>query len=246
MILLIILLILVAILFIINLLNKSKLKKYFKESNVIVFGKKGSGKDVLFNYITNTKKEYYSNIPYTNKNYLLVTPNMLKLGDNTFENMLNNEVKKCQWNFKEGVDFFFSDCGIYLPSQYDSILHKKYKGLPLVYAVSRHLGNHNIHCNAQNLERIWKALREQADVYIKCLKIIKLPFFLILQYRTYDKYSSAVNDIRVTKGGIFKTSDTIKVQHANYGEIEEKFIILSKRKINYDSRYFKKVFIEEE
>lgn len=242
----IILFTIVAILFIINLLNKSKLKKHFNNSNVIVFGKKGSGKDVIFNYITNTKKKYYSNIPYTNKNYEIVVPNQLRLGDNTFENMLNDSVSKCTWKFEEGVDFFFSDCGIYLPSQYDSILHKKYKGLPLVYAVSRHLGNHNIHCNAQNLERIWKALREQADIYIKCLKTIKLPFFLVVKYRTYDKYSSAVNDIRVTKGGLFSTSDTIKVQHANYGEIEEKFIILSKRKIKYDSRYFKQVFIKEE
>lgn len=227
----------------INFLNKNELKKFFNNNNVIVYGKKGTGKDVLFNYITNTRKYYYSNIPYTNKNYQLITPNDLKLGSNTFENMLHNQVLKCNWNYKEKTDFFISDCGVYLPSQYDSILHKNYKGLPLFYALSRHIGLHNVHCNAQNLERIWKALREQADIYIKCLKTIKLPFFLVVKYRYYDKYQSAVNDIRITKGGLLKTSDTIKVQNANVGIIKEKFIIVSKYKTKYNSRYFKDLLI---
>lgn len=227
----------------INFLNKYELKKFFNNNNVIVYGKKGTGKDVLFNYITNTRRFYYSNIPYTNKNYELITPNDLKLGSNTFENMLHNQVIKCDWNFKEKIDFFISDCGVYLPSQYDSILHKNYKGLPLFYALSRHIGLHNVHCNAQNLERIWKALREQADIYIKCLKTIKLPFFLVIKYRYYDKYNSAVNDIRIAKGGLLKTSDTIKVQNANVGIIKEKFIIVSKLKTKYNSRYFKDLLI---
>lgn len=228
-----------------NIVYKFRLKKIFNANNVIVFGKKGTGKDIIFNYITNTRKFYYSNIPYTNKNYELITPNDLKLGDNNYENLLNNDIHKCAWNYKENIDFFISDSGVYLPSQYDSILHKKYKGLPLFYALSRHIGCHNIHCNTQNLERLWKALREQADYYVKCLKTIKIPFFLIVKVRTYDKYSSAVNDIRICKGGIFGKSDVVKVQNANVGEIKEFSIIVSKRKTKYNSRYFKEVFLEK-
>lgn len=236
--------IILSIILIINYFNKQKLKTHFNNSNVIVYGKKGSGKDILFNFITNTRKKYYSNIPYTNKNYQLITPNDLKLGDNSFENLLNNNIEKTEWDYQEGIDFFISDCGVYLPSQFDSVLHKKYKGLPLFYALSRHIGKHNVHCNAQNLERIWKALREQADIYIKTLKTIKLPFLLIVKYRIYDKYSSAVNDIRITKGSIFHTSDNIKIQNANVGEIKEGFIIVTKFKTKYNSRYFKQLFIK--
>lgn len=244
MIFIIILLIIIFIIFLINFLNKNELKKYFNNSNVIVYGVKGSGKDIIFNMITNSRKFYYSNIPYSNPNYELFNLYDLQLGNNTFENLINNNIQKVEWKFKEKIDFFISDGGCYLPSQYDYLLHKYYKGLPLTYALSRHIGLHNIHINSQNLERIWKALREQSDIYIKCLKTIKLPFILITKYRIYDKYSSAVNDIRVCKGGLLKTSDTIKVQNANVGLIKEKFVINFKFKIKYNSRYFKQIFIK--
>lgn len=236
--------IILSIILILDRINKEDLKSKFKNSNVIVFGKKGSGKDIVFNYITNTRKKYYTNVPYTNKNYELITPNDLKLGLNTFESMLHQSIEKIDWRFDEKIDFFISDCGIYLPSQYDSVLHKNYKGLPLFYALSRHIGLHNVHCNTQNLERIWKALREQADIYIKCLYTIKLPFFLVVKYRTYDKYSSAQQDIRLCTGGLLTTPAEIKVQNANVGEIKERFIILSKHKTKYNSRYFKDIFIK--
>lgn len=245
MILFFILFIILFIIFCINLHNFNDLKNYFNSNNVIVFGKKGTGKDIIFNSITNKRKKYYSNVPYTNSNYELITPNQLKLGTNTFEKLLNDCIEKVNWNFQENVDVFISDCGIYLPSQYDSILHRKYGGLPLVYALSRHIGNFNIHCNAQALDRIWKVLREQADIYIKTLKTIKMPFFLVVKYRVYDKYSSALNDIRPLKKKLLE-SDTAAVQNANVGFIKESFIIVTKRKTRYNSRYFRTLFIEEE
>lgn len=239
-------LILILIFILINFYNKSKLKNYFKKSNVIVYGKKGSGKDVLMDFIATSKKEYYSNVPYSKKPLEIVNPNQLRLGNNTFESMLNNQVDKVCWDYKEGVDFFISDCGVYLPSQYDYILHKKYGGLPLLYALSRHIGLHNIHCNAQNLERIWKPLREQADIYIKVLETIKLPFILITKYRVYDKYQSAVQDVRITKQSLLKKDSTITVHQANVGDISEGWIIRLKCNVKYDSRYFKKIFIKHQ
>lgn len=244
MIVLIIILIILLIIIIINELNKHKLKNYFKKSNVIVYGKKGSGKDVLMDYIATSKKEYYSNVPYSKQPLELVNPNDLKLGNNTFESLLNGKVEKTQWPYKEGTDFFISDCGVYLPSQYDYILHKKYGGLPLLYALSRHIGKHNIHCNAQNLERIWKPLREQADIYIKVIETINLPFFLLTKYRVYDKYQSAVQDVRITKQPLLKKDSNITVHQANVGSIEEGWILRLKKNVKYNSRYFKDVFIE--
>lgn len=241
-----ILAILLLIFFFIDTINKYQLIKFFNSNNVIVFGKKGTGKDLIFNFITSKKNKYYSNIPYTNQNYELFTLSDLKLGDNTFENTLNDNIIKSQWKFDEKTDFFISDCGIYLPSQYDYILHKKYSGLPLFYALSRHIGNHNVHCNVQSLERIWKPLREQADIYIKTLKTFKLPLFLVVKYRVYDKYSSATNDIRPVKEKLLKKDSQIKIQNANVGIIFEKTIFLFKPFIRYNSHYFKEKFITSE
>lgn len=240
----IILIISILLITILNTIHFNELKSFFRLGNVIVFGSRGKGKDVLFNTISNKDKFYYSNIPYTNKNHEIITIKDLELGDNTFNNLINNDFKKVNWKFKENTDFYLSDCGAFMPSQYDSTLHKIYPSFPITYAFSRHIGNHNIHCNSQNLERIWKALREQADTYIKCLGVIKLPFFLILKYRIYDKYSSARNDIRPIKVGLLKNDSNIKIQNANVGYIKESWIIVSKRKTKYNSRYFKEILID--
>lgn len=240
----IIAIVIISIIIIINFVNKAELKKMFKKNNVIVFGKKGTGKDMIFNYITNTK-EYYANIPYSKLPQLLVKVSDLKLGDNTFETLLNDKVIKVSWPYKENTDVFISDCGVYLPSQYDYILHKKYGGLPLLYALSRHIGNFNIHCNAQALERIWKPLREQADWYIKTLDTVNLPFMLLTKYRIYDKYSSALNDVRPLKMPLLGKSEPVNQVHlANTGIVKEKWIIQLKRNVKYDTRYFRKIFIK--
>lgn len=242
----IIALIIVLIIVIVNAINKAELKKIFNKNNVIVFGKKGTGKDMIFNYITNTK-EYYANIPYTKLPQLMINVSELKLGDNTFETLLNDKIVKVSWPYKENTDIFISDCGVYLPSQYDYILHKKYGGLPLLYALSRHIGNFNIHCNAQALERIWKPLREQADWYVKTLDTVSLPFMLLTKYRLYDKYQSALNDVRVVKLPLLNndSENNVRIHNANNGIIKERWIIQLKCNVKYDTRYFKKVFIKD-
>ena len=96
-----------------------------------------------------------------------------------------------------------------LPSQYDTKLYKSYPSFPIFYALSRHLYNSNIHCNTQNLSRVWKALREQADFYIKCIEV-KKPFilglfgFLRIDFICYDKYESANNSLLLKNSSIYK------------------------------------------
>ena len=51
-----ILLIIVLIFVIIERINTSSLVKYFEMGNVIVFGKKRKGKDLLFNKVINARK----------------------------------------------------------------------------------------------------------------------------------------------------------------------------------------------
>ena len=80
----------VTIFFIKNHLKVKEMIKEFKRSNVIVFGKKGTGKDLVFNYVINKRKEtYYSNIDYGG-DYKYIETKDLTTG-NTYVDFINNE-----------------------------------------------------------------------------------------------------------------------------------------------------------
>ena len=148
------------------ILTQKRLKDYFK-SSVIVFGSKGSGKDLLFQKVIymNRKKEYYSNITYGYKHHDISIKD-ISVAPNTYNDFINGKISTIDRKEEmEGKDIYLSDCGVFLPSTFDSTLNKTYPSFPIYYALSRHLYNQNIHCNTQNLERIWKQLREQSDKY---------------------------------------------------------------------------------
>lgn len=237
-----IIIVIILLYFIISyLITKERILKRFEKNNVIVYGSKGSGKDLLFQWvIKKRKKPYLSNVNY-GYHFYDTSINDYCLKNNTFNNFVSNNINIEQKNDNyEGLDFYISDCGVYFPSQLDSTLHKIYPSYPINYALSRHLYNSNIHCNCQNLERVWKALREQADYYIKCLGVIKLPFILIIRLREYEKYQSAVNGALPLKKHLtnkFYKSEK-KVYDATNGLIINSFVIIKKRDIKYDTRYF--------
>lgn len=218
----------------------------FKDGNVIVYGKRGKGKDVLFHYATlHDKRKYHlSNIKY-NDYSIIKDIKVYDIRPNTYETFIDNNYQIIKpnkvFNKYYSIDYFFSDAGIYFPSQLDSILHKKYPYLPIVYALSRQLWLSNIHCNSQSLDRIWKPLREQADSYIKCLGCIKIFGLMFLSYRFYDKYSTALQDVRPFKPvGINNefSKAQVAIEQARYGIIKEGCIIMFTKNIKYDSRAF--------
>ena len=77
--------------------------------------------------------------------------------------------------------------------------------------------------NSQNLERAWKALREQADFFVWCRGVIHLPGLLIIKCISYDKYQSALNHTLPMPTGFFnKTTRALKAQFdATNGEIKK-------------------------
>lgn len=225
------------------------LKNAFKENSVLVFGSKGKGKDLLFQKVIylRKKEEYLSNISYGYKG--TVTPiNCLSLDPNTYENFINDDISKVKKLDFEKKDYYLSDGGIHLPSQEDHYLHKRYKSLPLYYALSRQLYLQNIHVNTQCMSRLWKALREQADYYIKCRKKIVLPFMIICFITTYEKYSSAENELLPMRGRFFNKFSKAEVDQyeATNGLIENRFYIILKKHIKYDTRYFKDIVLNND
>lgn len=219
----------------------------FKHCNVIVAGKKGRGKDLLFQYVIKKRKkeDYYSNIDYGYKRNKVQLKDM-KIGDNTYEDFIQNKIVKAPHKFKEKTDFYISDGGIYLPSYMDSKLYREFAGLPIFYALSRHLYNSNVHVNVQNFGRLWKALREQADYYVYVKKTMHLPFILITSVYTYDKYQSAEQNLKPLKSRLMnKFSHAEKDKYdAQNGEISHFFIWQFTKSIHYDTRAFERICLK--
>ena len=150
-----------------TLAQNKRILSYFKDDSVCVFGKKGKGKDILFQYVIRKQKvRPYSNTQYGDYNDLISIKDLQI--NNTFANAINEEWRKCDnYKIREGADIFISDCGVYLPSQYYSTLDKLYPDLPLFMAVSRHLSDSNVHINTQNIGRVWDKVREQCGYFIQ-------------------------------------------------------------------------------
>lgn len=238
-------------LIIILLKNHFKLKKVvyaFKNSNVIVFGAKGTGKDLLFQWIIRKRHEkYFSNIPYGYK-YKHIDLKDVSVAPNTYETFINGDITKVKRDKnREGKDIYISDGGIYLPSQMDTKLYKSYPSFPIYYALSRHLYNSNIHVNTQNLTRVWKSLREQADYYILCVQTIKIGFILITRFISYDRYESAEKKLRPMTSRVLNKYSKAEydVYTATNGDIHKAFIFQFSWNIKYDTRFFKKVIFNK-
>ena len=221
------------------------LRRRFKRCNVIVFGKKGSGKDLLFNKVINLRKEpCYTNIPYSRAYCLDARIQDFAVAPNTYRSFLDDNIQVIDKVLAERMDFYISDGGIALPSQYHGELDKKYPSLPIFYALSRHLTNSNIHINTQNLNRIWDKLREQADTYIRVERTINIFGFLFTTFTVYDYYESAKKCLQPYPHSIFSSSYNTAQRNEYYavnGRIDRHLICQHKSTVMYDTRYFHKV-----
>lgn len=230
--------------------NAKKMALKFKKGNVIVFGTKGSGKDLIFQKVISKRKKepYNANIPY-GYNYTEITLNELSVAPNTFEDFIDNKITKIpRIEQREKTDAYISDGGVYLPSQYDTKLSKLYPSLPIFYALSRQLYSMNIHINTQALNRVWVKLREQADFFYKAIDTYRIFGILFTKVRYYETYQSAEQNILPLKKQFMnKNLNNLAEQYyATHGEIKDFWICQRISKIKYDTRHFKKVLFQDE
>lgn len=220
---------------------------HFKHCNVLVAGKKGSGKDLLFQWVINKRhKPYYANIGYGGK-FKKIALKDVSCSPNDYDHIVNDKIERTKHLFKEKSDIYISDIGIYLPSYMDSKLYVKFPSMPVFYALSRHLYNNNVHCNTQNIERGWKALREQADFYIIVKRTWKiLGFLFVTKYYSYDRYESARKGLLPIKTRLLNKyakaeSDVYK---ATNGDIRTGYIFQLKPFLKYDTRAMEKLLLK--
>lgn len=237
-----------AVILLSNSFKLAEIRRIQKKNNVIVFGHKGKGKDLIFQWFINKRKEpYYSNANYGGEWRREQLTNLSV--ENDYNDFINGTIKTAKKDEnREGIDTYISDGGVYLPSTHDTALHKRYKGMPIFYALSRHLYNANVHVNVQNIERLWKALREQADYYIKAEGVLKLPFFLIIRGCAYENYQDALQNLKPLRKRLLDKNESkthLEIANSSRGKITRFFIILPKSKIYYDTREFHKVIFGE-
>lgn len=233
--------------------NNNFVANKFANNNVITFGVKGSGKDLLTQLAINKRKTpYYATIPYGG-DYSPITVKELTVEPNTHDYMVLDQIVQIKKDHnREGVDCYISDGGIYLPSHLDTQLTKAYPSFPIYYALSRHLYNSNIHINTQALNRIWVKLREQADHYFMARGVIKIFGLLFIKVRYYSEYSSAeqhklpmAKDVTFQNLGFGnKFNRALKLQfEAENGIIKDFICCIRVKNVHYDTRVFhEKIF----
>lgn len=218
----------------------------FKRCNVIVAGKKGTGKDLLFQWVINKRKRepYYANIYYGNR-YTNIKLTQVSTAPNDYARIVNDNIEPQPHTIKEKSDIYISDIGIFLPSYMDSTLYKRFPSMPIFYALSRHLYSNNVHCNTQNIERGWKALREQADFYCICKKTFKIFGFIITKVITYDKYESAKAGLLPIKTRLMNkySKAEVDIYKATNGDIRQGHIIQRVKSLKYNTRAFEEILL---
>lgn len=224
----------------------------FKQGNVCVTGLRGRGKDMLMaNVIARKKQDYVSNIDYAcfNLSHIPLDLNKLDLGGNKYDDFIKGTVKAYKYPYPENRDIYISDVGVYFPAQYCNELNRQYQEFPYFMALSRQLGNANVHINVQNLNRAWDKIREQSDNYIYCRWCIYIPFIrLVIQRVTvYDKYESCLNRVKPfrTSVPLFGSSDAkarVRIEKDKFnqqnGNIKGRTLIYFNRS-HYNTRHFK-------
>lgn len=222
--------------------------KLFRTGNVSVCGLKGSGKDMLFaNIVRRRKAPYISNTNYGGY-WIKFQPDQLNPRNN-WRDFMSDTIKRYNYPFGDGMDFYIADGGVYMPSQNQGELCKEYSHIPVFMALSRHLGDCNVHYNVQNLNRMWDKIREQSDTYIRCIKCKVLFRKLVIQkVIIYEKYESAVNRVppfRLRRPWFNRDRmQQWEIQKANYeishGSVKARTLIYF-NKSKYNTRVFKEM-----
>lgn len=232
-----------------------KIIKLFDSGNCIVYGEKGSGKDVLTgNVCARRRSKYVSNMDYTQDDrFVKLDFDLLDCGGNTWKDFISGDVKYYDYPYPDGADIIISDVGIYLPCQYNNELNKRYPFLPTFFALERQLSNGgSLHCSTQDLRRPWDKLREQARRYILCLGVFKplMKIGIVVQkIRIYSLYDSALKQIHPCRVSVplFANADQrLKAQmHRDnffntHGEVNQ-YILVYFNKSKHDTFYFRKL-----
>ena len=223
--------------------------------SLIVFGKRGHGKTLLFSVMARMcrKKGYLSTSPLKQEGEIRVgIAEDLQVLPNTYRSFIlgNPQPVERREEF-EGKPVFVDDGAIYLPNYADAELKKAYPSLPVAYALWRHLYDAPWYINSQAVGRTYKLVKEQADGFIRARRVSWLFGVGLLRLTYYSNIESAERDLApFPRPPLFRGRGDWKARKAEYeathGEIVDVRILVLSSHHRYDSRYFRSVLMPEE
>lgn len=243
------------LLYFLNKFKQARLVRYFKDYSVLVGGARGTGKDMLFNYVIyKRKRSYIGNVRYAqfpsttdtsvkpkDKKHIIFEPLIQwSVGGNTNRNFIEDRLRPYTYPYNDDIDYYISDVGVYFPAQEVNDLNKRYPSATVFQALLRHLGNANLHANTQAFNRPWDKLREQFEIYILCRRC-KVFFgrFVHQKLTVYDNYDTALSKARPLRKGLGRTARLeYRKFTSKYGLVKDISVWYPLRK-KYDTRVFK-------
>lgn len=225
-----------------------RLLREYKKDSLIIFGKRGHGKSLLFSEMTrmdDKENGSLSNTDFKRKKQEVINISKISVSPNTWDNVLKGKFYKIKKNQTwEGKPVYIDDAGIYLPNFADALLKKNYGSMPLAFAVWRHLYNAPMHINSQACDRVWKLLREQADGFIEARFTFRFLGLAFIHCTYYKKADSAEQSLLPMKKSLFNKFNVAEYNQycATHGEIKDFLIFAPVWRNKYDSRWFHKKF----
>lgn len=223
-----------------------KFLREVKQDSLIVFGKKGKGKTLLFSEMTRMDKKtgYLSNTDFKHKKQQIINPAEINVAPNNWEDILKGKIKKIKRKDFENKPVYLDDAGIYFPNFADAMLKKLFDSMPPAFAVWRHLYNAPIYINSQDVNRVWKLLKEQQNGAIQCRRTWRLGPLAIIHCTYYANLESAAKELLPMKESIFNKYNKaeLNLYNANNGLIKDFVIFAPTWRNKYDSRYFRTQF----
>lgn len=228
-------------------------KRLFKSGNVCVTGLRGTGKDLIFGNVIHSRKDepYVSNLDYGGE-YHEFNYKDIDLGGNTYDSMLSAPLYY-EYPFAPGTDVYISDVGCYFPAQYCNELNKKYSSIPYYLALCRQVSHNNVHINVQNLNRAWDKIREQSDLYLRCVRCFYLFGLVIQEVIVYDQYEACVHRVKpcrikmplisLNQGDLLQRQMYIDNFENSHGSVKRVWLIYINRS-EHDTYYFEKLLKE--
>lgn len=214
--------------------------------NTIVYGSKGSGKTLMFSILARSSKYgYASNTEFYHDNGVLIDPSDISCAPNTWENVLNGDIKPINCKpLLEKKPIFLDDAGVYVPNFAEYMLKTRYPSMPISFALWRHFYDAPIHINSQDIGRTWKLIREQQSAFVRCKGVLRFGFFGIVKCVYYDRVSGAIAEVEPIKRLAFNKQSKSEYEKfvSTYGNVRSLSVPFLYSHHKYNSRYFHNEF----
>jgi hypothetical protein len=218
-------------------LQDAWLKRAFERGNCIVFGIRGTGKDLIFSHVIHLRNvvNYAVRTDYKCKTIVLENLKTLQCGTNTFRNLLEGVIKPYMDPFLPGADIYVPDASLYLACQNNNELNAALPGLPIFQALGRQI-RHNTHLNIQAFDRTYKQFRDQVYSCILCLSTDVYDDFFITKTITYGRKETA--ELRLLPFGLSREKYPEEYEKfvASYGEVAYRYFKIPRDHVKYDTR----------